>query len=78
MKKLVFMFVAMAANFFAASSWFGKPDDLKYLVNKAHEMGIRVLLDLVHSLLSGFFATICIFSCVRSCLCAWFISLVER
>ena len=37
------------ANFFAASSWFGKPDDLKYLVNKAHEMGIRVLLDLVHS-----------------------------
>lgn len=37
------------ANFFAASSWFGRPDDLKYLVNKAHEMGIRVLLDLVHS-----------------------------
>ena len=37
------------ANFFAASSWFGKTDDLKYLVNKAHEMGIRVLLDLVHS-----------------------------
>ena len=37
------------ANFFAASSWFGKLDDLKYLVNKAHEMGIRVLLDLVHS-----------------------------
>ena len=37
------------SNFFAASSWFGRPDDLKYLVNKAHEMGIRVLLDLVHS-----------------------------
>lgn len=37
------------SNFFAASSWFGKPEDLKYLVNKAHEMGIRVLLDLVHS-----------------------------
>ena len=37
------------SNFFAASSWFGHPDDLKYLVNKAHEMGIRVLLDLVHS-----------------------------
>ena len=37
------------ANFFAASSWFGKPDDLKYLVNTAHSMGIRVLLDLVHS-----------------------------
>jgi len=37
------------SNFYAASSWFGKPEDLKYLVNKAHEMGIRVLLDLVHS-----------------------------
>ncbi len=37
------------SNFFAASSWFGKPEDLKYLVNKAHNMGIRVLLDVVHS-----------------------------
>ena len=37
------------SNFFAASSWFGKPEDLKYLVNKAHELGIRVLLDVVHS-----------------------------
>ena len=37
------------SNFFASSGWFGKPNDLKYLVNKAHEMGIRVLLDLVHS-----------------------------
>ncbi len=37
------------SNFYAASSWFGKPEDLKYLVNKAHEMGLRVLLDLVHS-----------------------------
>jgi len=37
------------SNFYAASSWFGLPADLKYLVNKAHEMGIRVLLDLVHS-----------------------------
>ena len=37
------------SNFYAASSWFGKPEDLKYLVNKAHEMGIRVLLDVVHS-----------------------------
>ena len=37
------------SNFFAASSWFGHPEDLKYLVNKAHRMGIRVLLDLVHS-----------------------------
>ena len=37
------------SSFFAASSRFGLPDDLKYLVNKAHEMGIRVLLDVVHS-----------------------------
>jgi len=37
------------SNFYAASSWFGKPEDLKYLINTAHAMGIRVLLDLVHS-----------------------------
>lgn len=37
------------SSFFAASSWFGRPEDLKYLVNKAHELGIRVLLDIVHS-----------------------------
>ena len=37
------------SSFFAASSWFGKREDLKFLVNKAHEMGIRVLLDVVHS-----------------------------
>ncbi len=36
-------------NFFAAAHWYGDPEDLKYLVNKAHEMGIRVLLDVVHS-----------------------------
>ena len=37
------------SSFFAASSRFGTPDELKYLVNKAHGMGIRVLLDVVHS-----------------------------
>lgn len=37
------------SNFYAASSWFGKPEDLKYLINTAHAMGIRVLLDVVHS-----------------------------
>jgi len=36
-------------NFFAAAHWYGVPEDLKYLVNKAHEMRIRVLLDVVHS-----------------------------
>jgi 1,4-alpha-glucan branching enzyme len=36
-------------NFFAAAHWYGVPEDLKYLINRAHEMGIRVLLDVVHS-----------------------------
>ena len=36
-------------NFFAAAHWYGVPEDLKYLINTAHEMGIRVLLDVVHS-----------------------------
>ena len=36
-------------NFFAASSWFGKPEELKMLVDTAHKMGIAVLLDVVHS-----------------------------
>ncbi|MGI6238695.1 MAG: alpha amylase C-terminal domain-containing protein [Christensenellales bacterium] len=37
------------SNFFCPSAWFGDPDDLKYLINKAHEMGLFVLLDVVHS-----------------------------
>lgn len=37
------------SNFFAPSSRFGNPDDLKYLVDTAHSLGISVLLDLVHS-----------------------------
>jgi 1,4-alpha-glucan branching enzyme len=37
------------ANFFAPSSRFGAPEDLKYLVNEAHRRGLVVLLDLVHS-----------------------------
>eukprot|EP00048_Salpingoeca_helianthica_P021922 m.15211 g.15211 ORF g.15211 m.15211 type:complete len:745 (-) comp6629_c1_seq1:438-2672(-) len=36
-------------NFFAASSRFGLPDDLKRLVDTAHGLGLFVLLDLVHS-----------------------------
>lgn len=36
-------------NFYAASSKYGTPDELKALVNAAHEMGISVLLDVVHS-----------------------------
>ena len=37
------------SNFFAASSWYGTPDDLKALVNEAHRLGLSVLLDIVHS-----------------------------
>ncbi|MDD4604204.1 MAG: alpha-amylase family glycosyl hydrolase, partial [Bacteroidales bacterium] len=36
-------------NFFAVSSRFGTPEDLKYLIRKAHEQGIAVIMDLVHS-----------------------------
>lgn len=36
-------------SFFAASSRYGTPEDLKYLVDCAHRMGIAVLLDIVHS-----------------------------
>jgi 1,4-alpha-glucan branching enzyme len=37
------------SSFFAASSRFGTPDDLKSLIDKAHASGIRVIMDLVHS-----------------------------
>ncbi|MBO5316820.1 MAG: alpha amylase C-terminal domain-containing protein [Oscillospiraceae bacterium] len=40
-------------NFFAASSRFGTPEELKELVNTAHKLGIAVLLDVVHSHASG-------------------------
>ncbi|KAF4980076.1 hypothetical protein FZEAL_3857 [Fusarium zealandicum] len=36
-------------NFFAASSRYGTPEDLKELIDAAHGMGIVVLLDVVHS-----------------------------
>ncbi|MCH7400383.1 alpha-amylase family glycosyl hydrolase [Belliella kenyensis] len=37
------------SNFFAPSSRFGTPEELKSLVNTAHEMGIAVIMDIVHS-----------------------------
>lgn len=37
------------ANFFAVSSRFGTPEELKHLINEAHNRGIAVLLDVVHS-----------------------------
>lgn len=36
-------------SFFAPSSRFGTPEELKSLIDKAHGMGIRVLIDMVHS-----------------------------
>jgi len=36
-------------SFFAPSSRFGPPADLKYLVDTAHAAGLTVLLDVVHS-----------------------------
>ncbi len=37
------------ANFFAPSSRFGTPEELKNLIKTAHEMGIAVIMDIVHS-----------------------------
>jgi len=36
-------------NFYAASSRYGTPDELKELIDEAHRRGIIVLLDVVHS-----------------------------
>ena len=37
------------SNFFAPSSRFGTPEELKHLIDDAHSMGIAVIMDLVHS-----------------------------
>lgn len=37
------------SNFFAPSSRFGTPEDLKQLIDEAHGQGLIVLLDIVHS-----------------------------
>ncbi len=37
------------SSFFAASSRFGTPDELKILIDEAHENGIAVIMDIVHS-----------------------------
>jgi 1,4-alpha-glucan branching enzyme len=37
------------SNFFAASSRFGTPEELKSLIDTAHGLGIRVIMDIVHS-----------------------------
>ena len=37
------------SNFFAPSSRFGTPEELKELIDTAHEAGIAVVMDLIHS-----------------------------
>ena len=37
------------SNFFAPSSRFGTPEELKQLVDEAHQNGLAVIMDLVHS-----------------------------
>jgi 1,4-alpha-glucan branching enzyme len=37
------------SNFYAVSSRFGTPEELKDLIDTAHSLGLAVLLDLVHS-----------------------------
>ena len=37
------------SSFFAPSSRFGTPDELRRMIDEAHSMGIAVIMDLVHS-----------------------------
>ncbi len=37
------------SSFFAASSRFGTPEELKHLIDDAHKLGIAVIMDIVHS-----------------------------
>ena len=37
------------SNFFAVSSRFGTPEELKSLIDEAHKLGLFVIMDLVHS-----------------------------
>ena len=37
------------SSFFAASSRFGTPEELKHLIDDAHGLGIAVIMDIVHS-----------------------------
>jgi 1,4-alpha-glucan branching enzyme len=37
------------SNFFAPTSRFGTPDELRDLINEAHNLGLTVIMDVVHS-----------------------------
>ena len=37
------------SNFFAPTSRFGTPDELRDLINEAHNLGLSVIMDVVHS-----------------------------
>ena len=37
------------ANFYSITSRFGTPDEFKALVDEAHRLGLRVVIDLIHS-----------------------------
>lgn len=37
------------SNFFASSSRFGTPEELKELIDEAHKHGLKVIMDIVHS-----------------------------
>ena len=37
------------SSFFAPSSRFGTPEDLKEMIDTAHKLGIAVIMDIVHS-----------------------------
>lgn len=37
------------ANFYAVTSRFGTPDELKQLIDEAHRLKLRVIMDIVHS-----------------------------
>lgn len=37
------------SNFFAASSRYGAPEELKELIDAAHTQGLRVIMDIIHS-----------------------------
>jgi len=41
------------SSYFAASSRFGTPEELKALIDEAHGMGLTVIMDLVHSHAAG-------------------------